>query len=275
MTWVSLVYYRRLFKSPKSRRQHKVFWLFTATLLLCASLFQVFHVPKQVVVGSNIPVPLTSFGSRDGIWYCDASRLTSDSIVYSFGLGRDTSFDEALITAFPGLRVWGFDPTPKAVAYVRDRLQNNFLDPSHFTLVEEALTGDPNVSTLSFILPPNDPEKVSLRSDSGLKHLRNTVSYQAATLQSFMARFGHDQLDILKIDVEGSEYAVLEQLLTDDFLPAQQFLLEFHLRFFWSNPFLRIRHKRIIQMMEQKGYHLAYCDALQREMTFLRSSAAS
>jgi FkbM family methyltransferase len=221
MTWVSLVYYHRLFKSPKSRRQHKVFWWCTSTvLLLVATIFHIFHVPDLVVddtAAGSSNTPLTSFGSRDGIWYCDASRLNSDSIVYSFGLGRDTSFDEGLITAFPGLRIWGFDPTPKAVAYVHDRLKQNLLDPTYFTLVEEALTGDPNVSTLSFIVPPYDPEKVSLRSDSGLKHLRNTVSYKAGTLQSFMARFGHEQLDILKIDVEGSEYAVLEQLLHDDF----------------------------------------------------------
>jgi hypothetical protein len=49
-----------------------------------------------------------------------------------------------------------------------------------------------------------------------------------------MARLGHTYLDILKIDVEGSENGVQDQLIERNYLPLTQLLVEYHHRFFES-----------------------------------------
>ena len=42
-----------------------------------------------------------------------------------------------------------------------------------------------------------------------------------------MRDLGHDHLDVLKMDIEGAEYAVLDDMLQSDILP-DQLLVEFH-----------------------------------------------
>jgi FkbM family methyltransferase len=255
------------------RNQKLLYGSVILTLAWFVWMVQAFHVPVALiddddVTSTSTTTLVTSFGSNDGVWYCDASRLTNQSVVYSFGLGKDTSFDETLLRTFPGLRIWGFDPTPQAVQYVNERMNAQHLDPDYFTFVPEALTGDPTTDSLSFVVPYRP--KISEHSGTGLKPWRTTVSYPAATLQSFMERFGHERLDVLKMDVEGSEYQVLEDMIRHDFFPVQQLLLEFHLRFFWSNPFMRLQHKRIFKALKEQGFRLAHSDDLQREMTFVR-----
>ena len=51
-------------------------------------------------------------GSDYGGWCICPENLTADSVVYSFGVGEDISFDLALIERF-GLRVMLLIPTPE------------------------------------------------------------------------------------------------------------------------------------------------------------------
>jgi hypothetical protein len=58
-----------------------------------------------------------------GAFYVNTEKLDSNSIVYSFGLGADISFDKELIRRF-NLSVFGFDPTipEKNVAHMCAKL---------------------------------------------------------------------------------------------------------------------------------------------------------
>eukprot|EP01084_Bolivina_argentea_P276634 472051_1 len=64
------------------------------------------------------------------------------------------------------------------------------------------------------------------------KNNKNMISAKVNTLQNWMKRFNHNYIDILKMDIEGSEYDVLEQLIKDNILPFTQLLVEFHHRFY-------------------------------------------
>jgi len=57
-------------------------------------------------------------GSGYGGWDVIPGLLDKQSVVYSFGIGEDVSFDLALIDRFD-LKVEAFDPTPKSIAYVK------------------------------------------------------------------------------------------------------------------------------------------------------------
>ena len=56
-------------------------------------------------------------GSDYGGFVVHPDPLTADSVVYSFGIGDDVSFDLAIIERF-GARVHGFDPTPRSADWV-------------------------------------------------------------------------------------------------------------------------------------------------------------
>ena len=65
------------------------------------------------------------YGTEYGGWVFCPTDLTKTSIVYSLGIGEDTSWDEELI-AKHGLEVFGFDPTPKSAIYVQQRNLSKF-----------------------------------------------------------------------------------------------------------------------------------------------------
>ena len=70
----------------------------------------------------------TWYGNEYGGFYVCSEFIDSQSIVYSFGIGEDVSFDEDVM-AKHHCEVWGFDPTPKSIRWV----QAQTLSPSfHF-----------------------------------------------------------------------------------------------------------------------------------------------
>jgi len=62
--------------------------------------------------------PKERLGTSYGGWWYNPELIDSKSIVYSFGVGEDISFDVGLIEKH-GSKVHCFDPTPKAVAYMK------------------------------------------------------------------------------------------------------------------------------------------------------------
>ena len=65
----------------------------------------------------QVDCPTRSLGSDYGGWSVATTGLGPESVVYSFGVGEDISFDIALIKAF-GMRVNAFDPTPRSAIYL-------------------------------------------------------------------------------------------------------------------------------------------------------------
>jgi FkbM family methyltransferase len=186
---------------------------------------------------------LVKDGTEYGGWTYDSSSITAKSIVYSVGLGEDTSWDEGIMKRF-NLQVWGFDPTPKSIKHVRSNVN---LGPNfHFT--PEGLGMKKGVLTFT---KPKNPNYVSMREG---KHdgLGETVEVPVDSLENWMQTFGHTHLDILKIDIEGSEYAVLEHWIQKKWFPMDQLLVEFHQRFFEDN----IRHNNVLKGLQANGFEI-------------------
>ena len=74
---------------------------------------------------------LEKIGSSYGGWVVPVDLLRKNSICYCVGVGEDITFDMALIKQF-SCEVYAFDPTPRAINYVKDRVSNlsnfNFYD---------------------------------------------------------------------------------------------------------------------------------------------------
>ena len=181
-------------------------------------------------------------GTAYGGWTYNASMLLGRrAVVYSVGIGEDTSWDEALLREHAGLRVWGFDPTPRAAAYVV-RVAAALGPRFHFT--QEGLAT--RAGNFTFTKPAGKGASMRMGRHAAMG---GTLEARVDTLEAWMRQRGHAWIDVLKLDVEGAEYSVLEDLAQRDVLPFSQLLVEFHKR--WL-PDQR-RHQRLLARLQARG----------------------
>lgn len=178
--------------------------------------------------------------------------------MYSFGVGEDVSFELGLIERF-NVCVNAFDPTPRSLTWVRSQAL-----PAAFVLHELGLAAWDGTASFS---PPVDPTHVSysmVRSDQVGSAIRAPVR----RLATIAAMLGHTHINLLKMDIEGAEYAALPDCLSSG-LEIDQILVEFHHR--WSSIGIAAT-KRAISFLRGAGYRIANVSPSGGEFTLLRDS---
>ncbi len=149
---------------------------------------------------------LKRLGSSYGGWVVPTSMLSEASVCYCAGVGEDITFDLALIDLF-GCDVFAFDPTPRSVKYVEE----NAADVARFHFYDVGLWS--SHKTLRFYAP-EDPTHVS-HSVVNLQRTSTFFEAECKRLSSLMEELGHERIDLLKLDIEGAEYAVLDSMMED------------------------------------------------------------
>lgn len=201
--------------------------------------------------------PNERFGSQYGGWTICTGALDRGSIVYSFGVGEDLSFDLSLIDRY-GLQIYAFDPTPRSIAWVRAQVL-----PPNLHFFEYGIAGYDG--TASFF----PPEKAEHVSHTILKRPHNTgcpIQVPVRRLSTIMQELGHTQLCILKMDIEGAEYAVIEDMLKSNIRPFQ-ILVEFHHRF---EPIGIRKTLSMIRRLNRQGYRIFSISQNHEEFSFIR-----
>lgn len=150
-----------------------------------------------------------------GKWVCGVETLLQRQgcKVYSFGSNGDTDFEEAVL-ATTNCEVHVFDPT----------------------LGQEALkklSKQPKIQFHPVGLGPKN-EQVEMTDNRMTMGNNRHHTMDLLTLQTIMQSLNHTWIDVLKIDIEGFEYAVLQQLMktSKSQLPVSQLLIEFH---YWED----------------------------------------
>jgi FkbM family methyltransferase len=187
---------------------------------------------------------LLEFGDRATgcSWHFCPDGLGKNSIIYGGGVGRDVTFERALVDRF-GANVVLFDPSPTGLETMS--LPENQIP--QFQFVPVGLSGCNG--TLRFA-PPPDPKEGSWFTASGTS---KTITVPCVDLTTLMKQNGHERIDLLKIDIEGAEYDVLDHLL-DRKLSVKQVLVEFHHNILPGIP--RGRSIKFILKMVAAGYKL-------------------
>ena len=85
------------------------------------------------------------------------------------------------------------------------------------------------------------------------------------SFQDITRKLGHKKVDILKMDIEGSEYDVIDSILDSD-VRIDQILIEFHERFF-DDGFNKTMD--LIKKIEKKGYKLFGISESKEELSFI------
>jgi FkbM family methyltransferase len=217
-------------------------------------------VGKELLIKPAIMCAKERFGSDFGGWDVVTTSIDNHSNVYSFGVGEDASFDTALIEKY-NLTLHAFDPTPKSIEWVkRQGFSVRFVMHDYGIA---AFDGDVSIN------PPENPDYVSYTLLDRLSTKAKAISITVKRLSTIMKELGHDQIDILKMDIEGAEYDVIKDISKSGIRP-RQILVEFHHRF----PGVGIkRSKEAIDGLKSMGYQLFSVSATNEEFCFIRKSS--
>ena len=230
--------------------------------------------------------PLKKLGSKYGGWvFSDTSLADSDTqlIMISGGLGEDASFDIEFAKKY-NCKILLVDPTPKAILHfnhIIDSLGSVKEREYSVTSGKQPINSYPlddlrgtlqlcpiamwNLNTeLQFFLPI-DPTHVSC-SISDIQNSNKKVG-ESLTVRSMRLidicnkyQIDKDCIDILKLDIEGAEVEVLEDMLASNIKP-KQILVEYdELMFPSRRNYDRVQaaHARLID----NGYTCYYTDSV-------------
>lgn len=201
-----------------------------------------------------------NYGNRFADWTFCPDKLDEHSVIYSFGVGEDVSFDLRLIDHYQ-LQVHGFDPSPRSIEWVEGQ---NLSDKFHFhpyglAAKDGTITFSEPVEANIHSLKISDPAE---GKDAGLKTHRLPVH----RLTTLMEKLGHDRLDILKMDIEGAEYEVIEDILSSK-VSITQILIEFHHRF---RDVGIGKTRRAVSRLNEAGYRIFNVSASGEEISFIQ-----
>jgi FkbM family methyltransferase len=196
-------------------------------------------------------------GRGDGEWFVNPDRLGPGSIVYSVGVGLDISFDTDLIDRY-GVELHAFDPTPIS----REWLDRQTI-PAKFHFHSLGLASYDGFA--EFQLPVE--HGVSFTMLSGLE-CRQNASCEVARLGTILERFGHRHIDLLKLDIEGAEYDIIDDIVAHRDR-ISQLLIEFHHRMVPGIEGMN-KTKDALKRLADAGFKLFYVSSRGLEYCFLR-----
>jgi FkbM family methyltransferase len=227
---------------------------------------------------------LEKLGTWYGGWTVPKDFFNPDSVCYLAGAGEDISFDAVLADKHhPQIHI--FDPTPRAISHYEEFCQhvqtgermpiNNSLsdfyqfDRSQLPCLHFHDIGLWNKDQEIKFYAPDSPTKVS-HSILNLQHSNDYFIGKVKRLKNIMKFYGHKSLDLLKVDIEGAEYEVVNSIVEDqlDIKVIDIAYDEF------TKPQDSQYLKRImasVNKLLRYGYKLVYIDPLKYKTCFLRN----
>ena len=186
--------------------------------------------------------PLTRLGDPCP-WDICMDGLDSHSVIISAGAGNDISF-EIELRKKTGATIILLDPSPTGRKTVDDTPANQL---AGIKFLPYGLAAKSGVNT--FALPANPVEGSYALLPTG----KGTVSFECRSLGDLMRENNLQRVDLLKMDIEGFEWEVLDSILTQR-LNVSQICVEFHPmhNLYWSG---LQRYFKLIKM-RWKGYCL-------------------
>lgn len=223
---------------------------------------RIIHKIKKVVLNSyhfRKNDNIKWIGNSYGGFYVDTSLIKPESVVFSIGIGEDISFDEG-IAGLGVKKVYLFDPTPKSINYIKSVGNRSWI---HFTNV--------GVSTIDEVVKFYLPKDTDHVSGSVYVHNNtdnsNAIEVQLHSVKTLLKMSNCESLDLLKMDIEGSEYQVLQQLMKDKIFPSQ-ICVEFHNRYFKDG---NVLFDKTINSLKNNGYEIFGVSKTGEEYLFVRT----
>ena len=181
---------------------------------------------------------METLGTNYGGWSIPKdAKLDSNSIIYSGGVGEDMSFDLKLEDKY-NCKIFLIDPTERAIKHYEEVKEfyntkiNNFSGNIQPDYLYNIIDLDPDFDNYTYINKGLYKEKTKLRfykqnnpdyvSQSLVKNMFGNEydEVEVDSIKNIMNKYNHSKIDLLKLDIEGSEIDVLNQMLDDQIYPT-------------------------------------------------------
>jgi len=213
-------------------------------------------IGRDVVHRVQVKCPKERHGTKYGGWVICPTKITKDSIVCSFGVGEDISFDLSLINQYR-CKVYAFDPTPRSIQWVKSQTL-----PPEFLLFEFGIADYDGIAKFN---PPENPNHISHTILERSSTAHNAIEVKVHKLTKILEMLGYDKVDILKMDIEGGEYAVIDDLFKSN-IDVHQLLVEFHHNF--KNVSIA-QTKNTVKLLNDNGFRIFHISPFY-EYSFIR-----
>lgn len=205
-----------------------------------------------VEIPTNVRCNLVKYGNDYGGYYVCPDYLSENPIVYSCGIGKDLSFDEQIIK-IKNCSVYAFDPTPMSIDFVKN---SEIYKSDEFHFYEYGISDKDEQAT--FYL--NEEDEINDGSASVLKKTytqdENKIIVEMKCIQTICNILHHNYIDVLKLDIEGSEFAVMDHIVENQ-LNIGQICLELHGRFLKKEE-RKEKYERLLNQIQKGGYKVAF-----------------
>jgi FkbM family methyltransferase len=188
-------------------------------------------------------------------WTCEVDHINSASVVVCAGVGLAITFERALVD-HTGCRILVLDPSPTGIETMAQPAYQN----PRIVFMPIGLAGQDG--PFGFAPPDQLAEgfwKAGTRSGKSV--------FPCRSISSLMKEHGWEHIDLLKMDIEGFEYAVLDDILSHR-LDVRQICVELHYDKQIDIPQTRLQLLRYILRMLAAGYRLVHWT--NAEFTFVR-----
>lgn len=213
-------------------------------------------VGKDVYYCKQINIPFERIGNKGADFAINLQALNKDSIIYSFGIGQDISFDLGVISK-TNAKILAFDPTPRSKKWLETQTL-----PTQFEYFEIGLAPYDGEATFE---TPQDENHVSFKITNPSNSAKNIIA-QVRKLSTIMKNQSHNKIDVLKIDIEGAEYDVVKNIL-DENIEIKQILVEVHHRF---SEYQVKSTKELVSRLKEKKYKMFYVSPSGEEFSFIK-----
>ncbi len=235
--------------------------------------------PKYPKFYVDPKINIDCLGSKYGQKYFSPSMLRPNPILVSGGVGEDISFDIEFISKFEA-KGFLFDPTPRAIKHMEKAREfygserNQMYSESGEQDIRSYNLKSINANNLNFHTYAllDSPKVVKFYEPLNPTH----VSYSVQNIQNQFSENGShievsaigpkevceliksNQIDVLKLDIEGSEYPFLLSCFKSRIYP-HQILIEVDELHFPSFKSRKIA-KKIFSLLTSNRYQLIYID---------------
>lgn len=162
-----------------------------------------------------------------------------NSVIYSFGAGEDIHSDIEMIRKY-GCEIIIFDPTPKSFEHFKNLRDKTLAGKEYCTDL-----GHPYDVTIKEIEKIHFQKLALWREDSSIKffsplnsahvshsitNIQNSNQYITVAgkkLSTIMKELNHQHIDYLKLDIEGAEFEVVENIIEEG-IDINAIYIEYH-----------------------------------------------
>lgn len=174
--------------------------------------------------------------------YRSAENIIKSSTFPIIDAGAQAGFFSLYVRALNAkIRIYAIEPEPKNAEFLAKHLKINHIQD--IKIFQQALAG--KSGKLDFYVSEDTHNHSLIKFDK----FKEKILVPALSLSDFLSQNKLNHISLLKMDIEGAEYEVLENFVKEDWRKIENILLEYH-------DLPEKNHKDLAELIRRNGFSL-------------------